>query len=220
MDELFMDKNFRVNLDFSLIKQSYFFIHSKRLIFLIVISFGILPNYALSYPVDINDLYRKQLNFENEVRNMYVDLISKISYSGNKAKTEAELNFFNCEKYFPDMKDFGNYTQKERSELTSYQKFFAIRLSRCMALEGFFHHLPVDIRYYYFNKFPSEMSGQGKHPYEFIWDILSNNKIHLDIILKNIDSLESYKYNKCLLTNTDDTIYNCKHEEAGKQKTD
>lgn len=164
---------------------------------------------AFSSSADIDDIYRKQLNIEQKIHDMYVDLVARVSYSGDVAKAKADINTLYCEKYFENMKDFGKYTVNDEKQLNTVERSFDLLLKRCMALEGLFRHLPFAVRSLYFTKYSGELSGYGKHPYQDVWSDISSHKDYVDIIKKNVESIKTYNFDVCKLTSNDVDIDSC-----------
>lgn len=184
-------------------------IYRKLFVFLFLCC---LMQNAVSRNVNIDDVYRKQLNIEQKINNIYVDLVARISYSGDVAKAKADINTLYCEKYFESMKDFGYTTVDDKQQLNKNEIFFELRFRQCMALEGLFRYLPASVRTLYFTKYSYELSGYGQHPYKDVWSDISSHNDYIDIIKKNVQSIEMYNIYVCELTRNDADINSCSRE--------
>ena len=134
----------------------------------------IVASYSHSYEINADDVYKKQLEIQQEIKDKHEDIVSRISYKGDRDAARADLNDLRCDKYFLTMKDYGKSVRNEN--LTEPEIFFKKRFEKCMNLQTVFWVMTYDERITFYRILPREIQGIGKNPYKDVWRAISVDK--------------------------------------------
>jgi len=131
---------------------------------------------AFSDAIELDDVYKKQLQIEQQIKDVQLDLVSRISHGGNEAAAKAELSDLRCEQYTVDMPNFGRDMRHEHERRQGErQDFFEERWFRCNDLDRVFNHLPYRDRIMLFSEFSYQLAGYGEDPYGEVWRYIKGN---------------------------------------------
>ena len=142
----------------------------------------VAANNSHSNEINADDVYKKQLEILQEIKDVHVDIVSRVSYKGDKTAARSDLNDLRCDKYFQNMKDYGKSVRGDN--LTEPQIFFNKRFEKCMNLQTIFWVMTYDERITFYRILPREIQGIGKNPDKDVWRAISMDKE----LVKTIDS--------------------------------
>ncbi len=84
------------------------------------------------YAISNDDVYKKILEMEQEMKDAHEDVVARISYNGNIHKARADLCDLRSEKYFLLMENYGGYYKEE--QVTEYERIAHKRFKQCLSL--------------------------------------------------------------------------------------
>jgi len=145
-------------------------------LFVVLIAMSTVLSATQSVAVDLDDIYKKQLEIEHRLWEIQIDLVSRISHDGNEVAAKADLNNLECSQYIVDMPNFGMDMGHEHDRRQGErQDFFEERWFRCNDLDRVFNHLPYRDRILLFTKFSYQLAGYGEDPYQEVWRYIKSD---------------------------------------------
>lgn len=138
---------------------------------LVLVAMRTVFSETQSDEINLFDVYQKQFEIVQLIKYIHLDLVTRVSYSGDQAAAMAELNDLRCERHsihWSGLKPKTDFLRKMSTRLKE-------KHHRCVILGGLLGYLSYPDRYTLFLNFSYALEGNGHDPYGKVWSYIKSD---------------------------------------------